>query len=342
MSMLKAMFFDVKSSELPYLEKFLSGKVDYKVADFPLNIGVEVTEDMAEVEILSVFTTSRVTKEVLEKFKNLKLIALRSVGFSHIDIDYCKENGIIVSNTPHYGDNTVAEFTFGLLIEVARKIQKAKEELKAGKVDEVALTGIELSGKTIGIIGLGAIGFEVARIAKGFNMKILAYDIVHNPAAKIRYDVQYVELDDLLKHSDIISVHSPLTKENYHLLNEAKFEIMKDGVIIINTSRGETIDTQALYNALVSKKVMGAGLDVVECEDILQEQEKFILNIDYIDKENLKRTLINNKLMSLENVIITPHIAYDTKEAINRIQTIACSNILSFLKSEINNCVYSL
>jgi len=336
--MKKILFFDVADYEVEYLAKACAGKFEYELIKESLSSILEIKRTWDNVDIISSFTTSRIGKDVLKKFPKLKLIALRSVGFNHVDIDYCKRHKIAVVNTPNYGNMTVAEFAFSLLLDVNRKITLAYNDLKNGIVDARHTIGQELFGKTIGIVGLGAIGAEMARLSYGFGLKVLGYDIKERDILREKYAVSYVSFDELLQRSDFISIHAPLTKNNYHLFDEKAFEKMKSGVVIVNTARGEIVDTQALYNAIVDGKIAGAGLDVLESEEILTDPD-YLVDVGRMKVDILKKTVLNNSLFKLDNVIITPHIAYDTKEAIDRILFLTMSNIFSFEHGVIQNQV---
>lgn len=332
---MKIVYFDVEDYEKEFLIK-ANANYDFALVHSPLNEMNNINPEYYNADIISVFTTSRVSAKVLEKFKNLKLIALRSVGFNHIDIEYCKKNNIAVVNSPNYGNITVAEFALGLLLDVSRKITDSYNEYKNGKVTPNNLIGTELSGKTIGIVGLGAIGSAFAKIANALDMKILCYDKYEKEELKTKYE--YVDFERLLKESDFISIHAPLTKENYHMFNEEAFKKMKNTAIIINTGRGELIDSQALYNALISKEIAGAGLDVLEKEETITDFD-YIVGINRLDKLTLEQTIINSRLFQLDNVIITPHTAYNSKEAIQRILNTTMNNISEFLSGNIQNKV---
>lgn len=337
--MKKILFFDVADYEVEFLKNACEGKFEYQLIRDSLNGLFSLSKAQEDAQIISCFTTSRVPNDILEKFKNLELIALRSVGFNHIDIDYCKKNNILVENTPNYGNMTVAEFALGLLLDVARKVTYSANNLKNSIVDAKCTIGTEIFGKTIGIIGLGAIGAEMARLAHGIGLKILGYDLRENVELKEKYNVQYTDFETLVKNSDFISLHFPLTKDNFHIFNKNTFEMMKQNSILINTARGELVDTQALYNALSEKKIAGAGLDVLESEDTLVDVE-YLVDIGRMSPQALQKTVLNNRLMKLDNVIITPHIAYDTNEAINRILNTAIDNINAFEEGKIQNNVY--
>ena len=332
---MKIVYFDVEDYEKEFLIK-ANANYDFSLVHSPLNEMNNINPEYYNADIISVFTTSRVSAKVLEKFKNLKLIALRSVGFNHIDLEYCKKNNISVVNSPNYGNITVAEFALGLLLDVSRKITDSYNEYKNGKVTPNNLIGTELSGKTIGIVGLGAIGSAFAKIANALDMKILGYDKYEKEELKTRYE--YVDFERLLKESDFISIHAPLTKDNYHMFNEDAFKKMKNTAIIINTGRGELIDSQALYNALISKEIAGAGLDVLEKEETITDFD-YIVGINRLDKLTLEQTIINSRLFQLDNVIITPHTAYNSKEAIQRILNTTMNNISEFLLGNIQNKV---
>lgn len=337
--MKKVIFFDVQDYEVEFLRSACGGRFEFELIKEPLNDLSDLTGSRKEAEIISCFTTSRVSSEVLEHFGNLKLIALRSVGFNHIDTDFCKSHGIYVENTPNYGNMTVAEFALALLFDVTRKVTNSYNDLQKSVINPHKTIGVEIFGKTIGIVGLGAIGSEMARLAHGIGLKILGYDLKENEELKAKYNVHYTDFENLVRNSDFISLHSPLTKENYHLFNKEIFELMKPTAFIINTARGELIDTQALYNALSENKIAGAGLDVLESEDTLVDVE-YLVDIGRMSPLALQKTVLNNRLMKLDNVIITPHIAYDTEEAINRILNTAISNINAFVEGKIQNNVY--
>lgn len=327
---MKTVFFDIQPYEKTFFESFKDEAFEKIYIKEPIDEHYEVNSQIGEAQVLSVFITSTLTKEVLSKFANLKFILTRSVGFSHIDLNYCKEHNIFVFNTPHYGDSTVAEFTFGILLSVIRNIEKGAQGVKKDKIEMEKYTGIELFNKTMGVIGAGSIGKNVLDIAKGFKMKTLAYDPY--PSG----DYNFCSLEDLIKNSDVISINSPLTKDNYHLVNKQTISKMKDGVIIVNAARGEIIDTEALLDGLLSKKIAYAALDVVECEEILCSENKNCTKLDNIKENCLEKFYLNQKLLTLPNVIITPHMAYNTKEATQRILNMTKENMASCLNFDSN------
>lgn len=340
MSKIKVAFFDLKEIDQKFLEKNKPENCEFIYIKDSFHTKIEhYMEEIKDIEILSIFTSSTVSGKLLKKLNQLKLITTRSTGYNNVDIIYCNEKNIPVVNVPKYGDCTVAEYTFALLLNVIRKVNTAYEELKKGSINLENYIGLDLFDKTIGLIGTGAIGCYVAKIAHGFGMKILTYDPFPNKDLEEKLGVKYVKLNEIYNKSDIISLHAPSRKENFHMINEESFSQMKDGVIIINTARGEIMDTNALYKALVSGKVAGAGLDVLECEDIISNQELFLSRIDCVKKDCLEKTLLNHKMLNMPNVIITPHIAFDTVEAINRILETTINNINAYITGNIINKV---
>ena len=335
---MKIIFFDVKDNEKDILANFCLNEHQCEFYPEPLDDKIILSEEIKQADVISCFTFSRVSKEILQQFSNLKLIALRSVGFDHIDVGYCKANNIAVVNSFGYGNVTVAEFAFGLILDVMRKTARSYMNLRNEHLDRDTYTGFELKNSTIGVIGTGAIGAEVARIAKGFEMNVLAYDIYPKEELKEKYAVRYVELEDLLKNSDVISLHAPLTDSNFHMIDDEKIKLMKSNAVIVNTARGELIDTKALYEALSENRIFGAGLDVLEAENILTNPEKS-WDFDYLKDDVIKQTLINDRLLRLHNVVITPHIAYNTKQAQDRILSITMNNIKSFFEGKLQNSV---
>lgn len=289
-----------------------------------------------DAQVLSLFVHSEsLDTNKLDLFPHLKLIVTRSTGYNHIDLEYCKKRGIAVVNVPRYGEATVAEFAFGLLLTLSRKIIRAGEDMAHNRIAIADYIGFDLQGKVIGVIGTGSIGRHLIQIAKGFGMNILAYDPYRNDSLKELY---VDTLDEIYEKSDVISLHVPSTPENFHMLNKDAFGKMKKGVLIINTARGDLIDTQALYQALRQGIVGGAGLDVLENEDFLLHDEVSAVE-KMADTDFLLDSAMNLKILQFKNVIATPHIAFNTVDAINRILQTSFDNISAFLKGQIQNNV---
>lgn len=313
---------------------------NYNVLFFEHNIDSVDFEDanLDNVEIISVFTSSNLNEEILSKFVNLKCIILRSTGYNNVDLSYCKELGIKVYNIPSYGEKTVSEYAFGILLTLIRHINKSFIDIKNCKISNDKYVGFELYQKKLGIVGLGKIGKHLAKIANGFGMNIFAYDIKYDDSFISEYDITKTSLDDMLKTCEILILTLPLNEHSYHLIDKEKFNIMKDGMTLVNVSRGEIIVTEDLYNALLDKKIGYCALDVLECEQNICPRG-YNSPIKCEDYECMKKTLINHKILNLDNVIVTSHIGYNTKEAIENIQNMTIANIHNFLSNRNINLV---
>jgi len=234
-----------------------------------------------ECSAIAVFIYSNITKEILDQLPKLKYIATMSTGFNHIDLAECKKRGIKVSNVPTYGENTVAEHTFALILSISRKVPLSTKNTKNGDFRLDGLRGFDLKGKTLGIIGCGNIGQHVARIAKGFEMNILVFDLNKDSKLAKKIGFKYASMDKLLGESDIISLHAPENKHTYHMIDKSAFSKMKKGVVIVNTARGGLIDSGALINAIDKKIVSYVGLDVLEGECIVKEEKQLLHNAEF-------------------------------------------------------------
>lgn len=292
-------------------------------------------DDFLETEILSTFIRSRLDEKVLSKLVNLKFIATRSTGFDHIDCKFCKKQGILVSNVPNYAGNTVAEYIFGLILIISRKMHDTLSRTRNNNFSREGLGGFDLNGKTIGIIGLGSIGKNTARIAKGFEMRVIAYDIIKNSNLARDIGFEYKPFEDVLKESDIISLNVPATSATEKMIGEKEFSLMKDGVILINTARGNIIDNKFLIIALNQGKVAAVGLDVLPKEELFYKE----LQNPSSGVDKIETILENQVLFKMPNVYITPHNAFNTKEALDRIIEITNANIISFLKGDPINTI---
>lgn len=291
---------------------------------------VELKNCNPNTEVISVFVTSRVTREVIEALPKLRLIACRSTGFDNIDLEAAKEHGVTVVNVPTYGEATVAEYAFMLLLALIRKLPlvlKSEEE----QLTLQQLTGHDLQGLTFGVIGTGHIGLSALKIAAGFSMKVIAYDACERPELQQQYDFSYMSLDELLSQADVVSLHVPLLPSTKYLINAESLAKMKPSAILINTARGELVDTKALVQALNEKKLGGAAIDVVEGEALLNIQEEaLLLRSDQMPPETLRHSVEISMLKKMPNVLISPHNAFNTKEAIDRINQTTAKNIIDF------------
>ncbi len=276
----------------------------------------ELIEKIKDKDGILCLLTDKIDAEVMDAAPNLKVVSTYSVGFDHIDIEAATKRGIYVTHTPGVLTDAVAEFTVGLILAITRRILEADHIIRNGEWNKpwnpYFLTGPELKGKTIGIVGLGRIGRATVAKLKGFEVNFVYYDVYRNEAAEKQLGVKYVDLETLLKESDIVSLHVPLTKDTYHLIGEKELKMMKPTAYLINTARGPVIDTEALIKALKEGWIAGAALDVFEQEPLPTGHE----------------------LTKLDNVILTPHIASATIEARQRMAELSATNLVSVLKGE--------
>jgi len=296
----------------------------------------ETVKNVTKIEAISVFITSKLTSDILSKMPKLKVIATRSTGFDHIDLKYCKKKGIEVVNVPFYGENTVAEHAMALLLTLTRKIIPSVQRTRAGGFSRDGLEGVDLSGKVIGVIGTGHIGRHLIKMARAFDLRVIAYDLFENHEMAVVLGYEYVKLGYLLTKSDFISMHVPNTKSTYHLIDSDAIKKMKDDVYLINTSRGQAIDSFALYDALVKGKFGGIGLDVCENEQLLEKPE---LAMKTVDADKMHRLLTIRAMLKFDRVILTPHNAYHSKEALKRIQITTADNINKFAIGDVKNSI---
>ncbi len=317
-------FFEIQGWERSLIEKTLKG---HTISFFKESLSERNIQTANNAEIISVFIYSELIKELITRLPNLRLITTRSTGFDHIDIEECRKRGITVTNVPNYGENTVAEFTFALMLALSRKTIQACIQTQNNIFSLENLKGFDLKGKTLGVIGTGRIGKHVIKIARGFEMNVLAYDIYPSEGVERELGFTYVSLTELLKKSDIITLHTFYTKENHHFIDKKAFSLMKRGAILINTARGPLIDTNALIDALNKKIIAAAALDVLEDETLLKTGK-----LSRQDKQLLKN----------ENVIITPHVAFYTQEALERIMVTTLSIISDFTHNTLKReCIVS-
>ncbi len=320
------------SIEKKVLEKSFSNE---EVSYFAEKLSGENVASVKDTEVISVFNGSLVNKDIIDLLPNLKFINTSTTGFEHIDLNYCQEKGIQVSNVPAYASHTVAEFTFALLLNLSRKILKANSQLRED--DDFVITklrGFDLKGKTLGVIGTGKIGKNVIKIGKGFEMNVVAYDLYPDLVFAKENNFEYKSLDEVVGSSDIITLHAPYTKENDHLINKEVISKMKKGVYLINTARGGLIDTEALIWGLREGIIAGAGLDVLEEERELREEIKILSTPEENQAQNLKdyKTLLEDHvLINMPNVVVTPHIAFYSAEAEAEIVRVTVENIKGFI-----------
>ena len=321
-------FFGVKSWEKEIIEKEISRLDTYGIGIFK-----EEVQDNLNVaknyEIISTFIYSKIDESVLNKLPNLKMIATRSTGVDHIDRSLCEKRNIKITSVPVYGSNTVAEYTFALLLAVAKKIVVSHQSVEEGEFNPEGLTGVDLYGKTIGVIGCGKIGQNVIKIARGFGMKVLGVDGYRDPKLEKKSGFKYTDLETCLKNSDFVTLHVPAIRETFHMINKKNIKLMKPGSFLINTARGAVVETEAIIWALNNKILAGAGLDVTE-EEMLVDSMSVVMS-NKLSKDNLQDILSFHLLRDRDDVVFTPHNAFNTKEAIERIVRTTVENIREFV-----------
>lgn len=322
---MKIAVYSTKSYDRKYLELVnVKYNFDLEFFDFMLS---KRTAKMAEgCQAVCIFVNDNADREVLTELAQIgvKIIALRCAGFNNVDLEAAKELGLSVVRVPAYSPEAVAEHTVGLMLTLNRRIHRAYQRTREANFSLEGLIGFNMHGRTVGVIGTGKIGLAVMRILKGFGMHILCYDPFKNPAAE-ELGATYVSLDELYAHSHVITLHCPATPENYHLLNAEAFKKMKDGVMIINTSRGTLIDTQAAIEALKSRKIGALGMDVYENErDLFFEDKSNEVILDDIFR----------RLSSCHNVLLTGHQAFLTEEALTSISDVTLSNIHALVTNQ--------
>jgi len=332
---MKIIFFDVESWEKDYIEENFK---DFSPTLIHETLSADNVDLAKDAEIISVFLPSKLNKDVLSKLTSLKHIATRSTGFDHIDIKTADKKDIVVSNVPFYGENTVAEMAFALILMISRKLYPSYLRSKDLKFNHDELMGFDLKDKTLGVVGMGHIGEYAARYGVGFGMKVLASDPFPNEELAKEIGFTYAkDLDDMLKQADVITLHAPYNKHTHHLISMENVKLIKPGSILVNTARGGLIETEALIYALDNGILSGAGLDVIEGEPEMKEEWEVIAR-EY-KEEQLKDIIMNHILIEREDVIVTPHNAFNTREAINRILETTQANIRGFIKGQPENVV---
>jgi D-lactate dehydrogenase len=340
-------FLETESAEQEFFAERLAAH-DLRFVSQPDEVG-------EDAEVLSTFIYTTITAEFLAAHPRLRLITTRSTAVDHLPLEACRERGVTVARVERYGETTVAEHTFALILALSRRLREAMIAPKGGRFSYEAARGFDLAGKTIGIIGMGHIGQHVAELANAFRMKVLAYD-VERPAELARtLHFDFVPLGEVLAQAHIISLHAPLSAATYHILNRETLAQCRPGVIVINTARGSLIDSQALREALDSGQVGGAGLDVLQDERVMRQPVSHIIAGDIVqhlrsDAEahdardadrvrELQELLLSDALLAKRNVVFTPHVAFNSIEAIEQLVTVTVENILAFAEGRTVNVV---
>jgi len=305
----------------------------------------EVPDD---TEIVSVFITEKIDGAFLDGHPLIRLIATRSTGCDHIDLDVCDKRGVGVANVGNYGENTVAEHTFALMLALSRRLKDSERAVRTGRFSRERLRGFDLRGKTLGVVGAGRVGLHVIRIGTGFGMRVLAYDEAPHSFYSELLDFRYVDFEELLRESDMITLHVPLSPTTRHMINRDALALCRPGVLLINTARGGLIDSGALIAALDAGQVAGVGLDVLEDERVFRGGATQILTEKIAERvrssagtmiretsaqrvSEFSKLVAHHRLLNRPEVVLTPHVAFNSHEAMERLNGITIENINAYL-----------
>lgn len=322
---MKLAVYSTKQYDKKYLQH-VNENYNYELEFFDFLLTDKTAKTAHGCDGVCIFVNDDGSRPVLEELKNhgVKFIALRCAGFNNVDLEAAKELGLKVVRVPAYSPEAVAEHAVGMMMTLNRRIHRAYQRTRDANFSLEGLTGFTMYGKTAGVIGTGKIGVATLRILKGFGMRLLAFDPYPSEAA-LELGAEYVDLPTLFAESDVISLHCPLTNDNYHMLNRSSFEQMKDGVMIINTSRGGLVDSQAAIEALKTQKIGALGMDVYENERDLFFEDK---SNDVIQDDVFRR------LSACHNVLFTGHQAFLTAEALISISETTLENLRQLEKGE--------
>jgi len=323
--MKKISFFDVKSYDKSSFN-LINQHFDFQLDYFEDRLSLKNVQNTKGSEAICIFVEDNIDKEMIDALVNcgVKLIALRCAGYNNIDLEYAKGK-LQVVRVPSYSPSSVAEHAMALILGLNRKTYLSYFRSRIGDFSLEGMLGSDLNGKTIGIVGTGAIGKKMIDIANGFKMKVLAYDVYPDQKLQKENKCSYVSLEELLKESDIISLHCPLTEDNHHMIRKETIDKMKNGVMIINTGRGKLINTKDLIDGLKSYKISAAGLDVYE------EEEAYFYN-DY--STSIIKDDVLARLIFFPNVIVTSHQGFFTKEALKNIAETTLQNISDYFQKK--------
>lgn len=318
---MKILFYDTKPYDKESFDSLAENYPEIKIEYLKTDISQNTVRLAKGYDAVCVFVASDVNEKIVEELskRGVRLILLRCAGFNNVDLEAARKNGICVMRVPNYSPEAIAEHALALAFAVNRHIHKAYIKVRENNFSLMGLTGMNLFGKTAGIIGTGRIGAAMCRACHGIGMKVLAFDKVQNAALDF---AEYVTLERLLRESDLISLHCPLTEETYHMIDLEAIEKMKDGVLLVNTSRGALIGTEDLIKGIRKRKFSGVGLDVYE-----EEQENVFENRE----DDILSSSVTARLLSFPNVIVTSHQGFLTYEALEAISLSTLENARSFL-----------
>jgi D-lactate dehydrogenase len=334
---IKLSIFDVDDKQKKLIIALFEDKKSYKLNFHDISLDINNAKYEGDTEGIAIFIQSNITKGILNHLTNLKVIATMSTGFDHIDLEACEQRNIKVCNVPAYGDNTVAEYAFGLVIALSRKFKPTFNRVERGIFNRSGLMGSDLKGKIIGLIGTGRIGSCMAKLGSAFGMKIIACDPKQDKKLEKEYGVNYTEIENLLQISDVISLHVPYNQTTHHLINSKTIKLLKPTALLINTSRGKVVDTIAIVHALREGRIGGVALDTFEGEEVWIEEE--FLRRDDLPAIPLQQAMESFFILRSERAILTPHNAFNTKEALDRILITSTENLKSYFTGNPKNVV---
>jgi D-lactate dehydrogenase len=335
--MTKLAFFNVDEKEQAVLLKAFEEEKTFELSFRQKPLDVHTATIAKDADGMGIFIQSQVTEEVLDLLPQLSIIATMSTGFDHIDLDACKSRNITVCNVPAYGDNTVAEYAFGLILALARKLKPTFERVERGFFSRTGLKGMDLKGKTLGLIGTGRIGSHMARLGWAFGMEVIAFDLKPDATLSEKFQVRFISLDEVLQQADVISLHVPYLPSTHHLINAERLRLIKPTALLVNTARGKVVDTKAVSVALREGRLGGVALDTFEGEEIWIEEE--FLKRDDLAAITLKEAMESFSIMRSERAILTPHNAFNTREALERILVTSAENFKAYFSGSLQNVV---
>lgn len=322
---MKILFYDATNYDKESFDKELKNYPEIEITYQEIDISLKTISLAKGYDAICAFVNSDLSAPVIEKLNEIgiKLILLRCAGFNNVALDKTREYGMTILRVPGYSPEAVAEHAMTLALAVNRHLHKSYIKVRENNFSLVGLTGINFYQKTAGIIGTGKIGAAMCRICKGFGMRVIAYDMYPNKSLDF---VEYMSLEDVLKQSDLLSLHCPLTEETHHLINKDTIAMMKDDVVFVNTSRGALVNTEDLIQGIRSKKFFGVGLDVYEEEgrNVFENRE-----------DELLESSITARLLSFPNVIVTSHQGFLTHEALAAISQTTLQNALDYKRGQV-------
>ncbi len=328
---MKLIVFNVSNFERHSFESLKSEKGwEVHLLDERLTPDFDPSPEMHTAEAIAVFVNNPVNEETLSKFPSLKVVVTRSTGYDHIDVEACRRRSIPVYYVPDYGSVTVAEYTLACVLALIRRLRPMIEQSMHGAFSRENLRGNDLAGKTVGLLGTGKIGREVARRLAAFSVRILLYDKYPDEEfARSIPGAEYCDLETLYRKSHILTFHLPLNAETTHIFNRESLRLVQWNAFLINTSRGPVVETAAVIEGLREGRLAGVALDTFESEEVIMEEQFFVA--DYLSQSTLRTALATYHLLRSDRVILSPHNAYNSEEALQRIIDTTIENLESFL-----------